>query len=71
MRRPARSFGPTAMTRAQGMTQFVQFLATAAPEKVLSLTIEEACRRHSMDRRQAEVKLLAAQDRIRRETARG
>jgi hypothetical protein len=66
MRRPVRSFGPTAMTRQQGMTQFIQFLATAAPEKVLALTIEEACRRHSMDRRLAEVKLLAAQDKIRR-----
>jgi hypothetical protein len=68
MRRP-QSFAKPTMTGPQAMTQLRQLLASATDEKLAAMTVDLIVRTHRIDRREAEVVLLACQASRRREIA--
>jgi len=70
MRRPVRSFGNDPMTVKQGTTAAITQIVTMGamnPDGLLRLTIEDLMRSHRADRRLVEARLLACQDKVRRE----
>lgn len=57
------------MTGAQAMVQLRQLLASATDEKLAAMTVDLIVRTHKINRREAEVVLLACQESRRREIA--